>query len=105
MEFININEIKKFKTSKIIKQIPIITAQLMATALFIDSSIKTPANNHERKDEILYIVKGKGKLTIEGKTKDVKSGMMVLIPKTESYSFSTVDDQLIVLSFKNTNDK
>jgi mannose-6-phosphate isomerase-like protein (cupin superfamily) len=98
MEIIQINNIKEFKQTKIVKKVPILTEQLMATLLMIPPNSKAPAHSHSETDEIHYIIKGNGKITIGKSSKTVNEGMLILVPKTESHFFSTSDMNLIVLS-------
>ena len=98
MEIIQIENIKDFKDSKIVKKVPILTEQLMATILLIPPNSKAPAHTHSESDEIHYIIKGNGKITVGESTEKVNEGMLILVPKTESHFFSTSDDNLTVLS-------
>lgn len=98
MELININNIKELRNSKVIKKVLILTDQLMATILSIPPNTKIPAHIHTGNDEIHYVIKGEGKITIGKKSRKIKKGMLILVPKTESHYFSTSKEQLIVLS-------
>ena len=98
MEIIQISSIKEFKESKIVKKVPILTEQLMATILLIPPGSKAPAHAHSESDEIHYIIKGTGKITVGKNSETVNEGMLILVPKTESHYFSTSDENLIVLS-------
>ena len=98
MEIIQIDNIKEFKESKIVKKVPILTEQLMATILLIPPNSKAPAHSHLESDEIHYIIKGTGKITVGKNSETVNEGMLILVPKTESHYFSTSDENLIVLS-------
>lgn len=98
MELINIEDIKELRNSKVIKKVPILTDQLMATILSIPPNTKIPSHIHTGSDEIHYVIKGEGKITIGKKSKTIKEGMLILVPKTESHYFSTLYEQLIVLS-------
>jgi mannose-6-phosphate isomerase-like protein (cupin superfamily) len=98
MEIIQIENIKDFKESKIVKRVPILTEQLMATLLLIPPNSKAPAHAHSETDEIHYIIKGNGNITVGKSSKKVNEGMLILVPKTESHFFSTSEKNLIVLS-------
>ena len=98
MEIIQIDSIKDFKDSKIVKRVPILTEQLMATILLIPPNSDAPAHAHSESDEIHYIIKGKGKITVGESTEKINEGMLILVPKTESHHFSTSKANLIVLS-------
>ncbi|UCF07258.1 MAG: cupin domain-containing protein [Thermoplasmata archaeon] len=98
MEMIDIKDIEKGSDSKPVKKVPILTDQLMATILTIGPNTKIPAHIHPDSDEIHYIVKGTGKITVGNKSITIKEGMLILVPKTESHYFSTSNEQMIVLS-------
>lgn len=98
MEIIQIENINDFKESKIVKKVPILTEQLMATILLIPPNSNAPSHIHSESDEIHYIIKGNGKITVGKNSKNVKEGMLILVPKTESHHFSTSNANLIVLS-------
>lgn len=98
MEIIKIDNIKDFKESRIVKKVPILTEQLMATILLIPPGLKAPAHTHSESDEIHYIIKGTGKITVGKNSENVNEGMLILVPKTESHYFSTSEANLIVLS-------
>lgn len=98
MEIIQIDNIKDFKESKIVKKVPILTDQLMATILLIPPNSKAPAHSHSESDEIHYIIKGTGKITVGKNSKSVNEGMLILVPKTELHFFSTSNANLIILS-------
>ena len=98
MESINIYDMRKIQDSKVIKEIPILTDQLMATILFIDSNTTIPAHIHTDSDEMHYVIKGNGKITIGSKSKMIDEGMLVLAPKAKPHYFSTSKEQLMVLS-------
>jgi mannose-6-phosphate isomerase-like protein (cupin superfamily) len=98
MEFVNINDIKDFQKSKVIKKIPIISKQLLSTLLFIDSNTSLPSHKHSKFDEIQYIISGAGAITMDGETEAIKEGMLILVPKTKPHNFSTLKDQMTILS-------
>jgi mannose-6-phosphate isomerase-like protein (cupin superfamily) len=98
MEIIHINNIKDFKESKIVKKVPILTEQLMATILLIPPGSKAPAHAHSETDEIHYVIEGTGKITVGTNSENVNEGMLILVPKTESHYFSTSNANLIILS-------
>jgi mannose-6-phosphate isomerase-like protein (cupin superfamily) len=98
MEIIQISSVKDFTESKIVKKVPILTEQLMATILLIPPNSKAPAHAHSETDEIHYIIKGNGSITVGKNSKNVNEGMLILVPKTESHYFSTSDMNMIILS-------
>lgn len=98
MEIIQIESINDFQESIIVKHVPILTEQLMATVLLIPPNSKAPAHAHSESDEIHYIIRGTGRISVGKKSKKVQEGNLILVPKTEPHYFSTSENILIVLS-------
>jgi mannose-6-phosphate isomerase-like protein (cupin superfamily) len=98
MEIINIPNVKEFRESKVVKKVPILTDQMMATLLLVPPNTMVPAHSHSGSDEVHYIISGSGKITIGKQSEKVKEGMLILVPKTEFHYFSTLKDPLIILS-------
>ncbi len=98
MELISIDEIQKFQDSRVIKEIPMLTDQLMATLLFIGSNTNIPAHIHTFIDEIDYVIKGCGNITVDNKSKSIHKGMMILVPRGKSHFFSTSKEHLIIMA-------
>jgi quercetin dioxygenase-like cupin family protein len=105
MDLIDIKETKSSKCSKVVKEVPILTDDLMATTLFFDSNISIPPHVHKDADELHYIVKGAGRIETEGSTREIREGMLILIPRNESHCYSTDDEQMMVLSIRVVGDR
>lgn len=103
METVDIDTIITAGGAKQVKSIPILTDSLSVTTYFLEPGKRIPAHVHNRFDEINYIVKGNGYITIENERHDVRSGMLVLVPRTKSHYFSANTDELVVLSFNQIN--
>ena len=99
MELADINNNNNPQNSKIQKNIHIITEQLMATSLFIDSNSVLPAHSHDCHDEILYVVSGSGEITIEDDKKPIHEGMLIFVPQAKSHHIRTLSEQLFLLTF------
>jgi len=98
MEIVNINEIGEFQHTSIVKKVAILTEQLMTMLVCIDKNTATPPHVHDEVDELQYIVKGSGKITVGKKKVGLSSGMLILVPKSKSHFFSTSLEQLMVMS-------
>jgi mannose-6-phosphate isomerase-like protein (cupin superfamily) len=98
MEIISIPNIKDFRESRIIKKVPILTEQMMATLLLVPPNTEVPAHAHTENDEVHYIISGSGKITIGDHSEGVKEGMLILVPKAELHYFSTIKEPLVVLT-------
>jgi mannose-6-phosphate isomerase-like protein (cupin superfamily) len=85
----DIFDLKDSHAFKVVKKVPILTEQLMATVLLIPPNTKIPAHMHSEADEIHYIVSGSGKISIGTQNRIIKEGMLILVPKTKSHYFST----------------
>jgi mannose-6-phosphate isomerase-like protein (cupin superfamily) len=103
MELTDINNNKTLKGLKLKKNVHIITDQLMATSLLIDSNTTLPAHVHDSNDEIIYIVEGKGEITIDNESSSVHEGMLIFVPKTKSHFITTSDVPIYVLTFSKLN--
>jgi len=100
MEAIDINEIQEFQNSKIVKKVPILTEQLIVENLFIDINTNSAPHAHKDADEIQYIIKGTGKITIDNDSYPIKEGMSIFVPKSKRHDFSTSKERLIILSIR-----
>ncbi len=95
---VDIFDLKESQGFKVVKKVPILTEQLMATVLMIPPNTMIPAHVHSESDEILYIVSGSGKISIGSQNRAIKEGMLILVPKTKSHFFSTQKKSMVVLS-------
>lgn len=105
MELLNINDIEEFRKLRVIKKIPIMTDQLIASILFIDYKTNIPAHSHKEMDEIQYVVKGSGKIVVGNRSRSIKEGMLILVSRAETHCFSTSKDRMIVLSIGLLNNR
>ena len=55
--------------------------------LVVKESMIVPAHTHPKSDEYLYVIKGKGKLVIDGRQYQVKKGDAIFIPKGILHSY------------------
>jgi quercetin dioxygenase-like cupin family protein len=62
------------------------------TLLSIRKKAKVPEHVHQRETELLWIVKGRGTITIDGKTYDVKPDTAIHIPPDTKHSFDAAED-------------
>jgi len=100
MELINIEEMKEVELARVIKKVPIITDQVMATVFFIGPDKTLPRHTHEDIDEIHYIMDGKGEITIDNTTRPISKGMLILVPKGSSHFFSALHEGMALISFR-----
>jgi quercetin dioxygenase-like cupin family protein len=98
MEKQNIGLSSSSQRNGIVKQVPILSEQLIATTLFIDEDTKTPMHVHDDKDEIHYIVKGHGYISLENTIQEVKEGDLVMVHKNEPHYIKTNSVKMIVLT-------
>jgi mannose-6-phosphate isomerase-like protein (cupin superfamily) len=76
----------------------------MSTIFFIDANTSTPTHKHTGFDEIHYVIKGSGKITIDAESKTIQEGMLILVPKTKQHNFSTDGERLTILSINVVSD-
>ncbi len=95
---VDIFDLKKSLGFKVVKKVPILTDQLIATILMIPPNTIIPAHIHSESDEIHYIVSGSGKISIGKQNRTIKEGMLILVPKTKPHYFSTGNKPMVVLA-------
>ena len=78
MEFVNVSEFDNCCNLKVIKKVPILTDQLMATVLLIEPNTTLPSHTHKDLDEIHYVIEGAGKITIGKNSREVDEGLMIV---------------------------
>ena len=98
MEFVNMFEIEEFQSASIVKKIPIMTDQMVATLICIDKQKETISHVNQDFDEFHLVLSGSGKISIGNISVNLKEGMLVFVPRTETHCFSTKDDRLTVLT-------
>ncbi len=99
MELINIDDMKEIEQAKVIKKVPIITDQVIASVYFIGPDRTLPRHIHTDIDEIHYIVDGNGLITIDESSKNISKGMLILVPKGNSHFLSASKNGMTLLSF------
>lgn len=100
MDLIDINKFRESQDPKIIKKVPILTDQLIATMLIIEPDTNIPAHDHLDIDEVHYIIRGSGRITIGNETGPVNDGIIILVPRGKSHCYSTSKDKLTVISVR-----
>lgn len=100
MEMLNIDDCWEIQSSKVVKKVPILSEQLVVSTLCLNSNTSVPAHKHERLDELVYVIKGAGEITIGNKSEQISEGMLVLIPREKPHCVSTSEKQLMILSIK-----
>ncbi|MDP6157118.1 MAG: cupin domain-containing protein [Candidatus Thermoplasmatota archaeon] len=98
MELINIGDMKETELAKVIKKVPIITDQLIASVYFISPDRTLPRHTHTDIDEIHYIVDGNGRITIDGTSRNISKGLLILVPKGSSHFFSASKNGMTLIS-------
>lgn len=100
LEFANIPEISEFRFESVVKMVPIITDQIMATIMLIDTGKKDLAFRDSKSDRIYHIISGSGTITVENKERPVKQGSLILLPFGKIHFFSTNSEKMTVLCVK-----
>jgi|ERR687895_400576 mannose-6-phosphate isomerase-like protein (cupin superfamily) len=72
------------------------TESLEAGVIRLRGGQKDTQTNHPL-DELYYVIKGEGKINIDGKTHGVGSGTLVFVPAHEDHNFYGNKDELLVL--------
>lgn len=104
MEVVNVNETKPFITKDTAEIREILAprnsslAQQSLTEAKVMPGKATEERYHVKSEEIYYIFRGKGKMTIEDETRDVRKGDGITICPGQKHKISnTGDHQLVFL--------
>ena len=54
---------------------------------------KTLPNIHPHSEELFYVLKGKGTITVEDETEDIEAGVGIYIPANVVHHFENTEDQ------------
>jgi mannose-6-phosphate isomerase-like protein (cupin superfamily) len=103
MELSTLDLMAQFQESRVIKQVPLLSDQLIATTLFIDSGTRTPEHVHNDNDEIHFIIGGTGKIAVGGEIHEVQKGALILVHKKEPHYIESTTEKMIVLIISHAN--
>jgi len=103
MEILNIGTETHFQKSRVIKKIPLLSEQLIATTLFIDSGTKTPEHVHDLFDEIHYIIEGTGKIKVGVETTAIQKGTLLMVPSKKAHQIEATTEKMVVLVIRQIN--
>ncbi len=98
MESIDINKLRMFKESKVIKKVPLISDQLISTIYFLDSNSEIPTHKHQTFDEINYVVSGTGTIKVNGESRPISEGMIILVPKSQTHNITSDQNKMTLLT-------
>lgn len=84
-------------------QNPNIPIRLFSQGRKLTVNVVTPtaplkAHYHATHEEVVYVIQGHGKMTLGGKTQDVKTGDIIFIPRKTLHSFTPEGNDCQVLS-------
>jgi len=63
--------------------------------LRLQSKKKTIPNTHPESEELFYILKGKGTLTADQETKEIRAGQGIYIPPNVTHTFENTGDEVL----------
>jgi mannose-6-phosphate isomerase-like protein (cupin superfamily) len=98
---IDIKDIEKTNISGIVKKVPILSDHLIVEILVIEKGEDTATHIHSSSDEVQYVIKGTGHITVAGADYPLRDGLSVLVPKRMSHKFASDNGQLIIMSVRN----
>jgi mannose-6-phosphate isomerase-like protein (cupin superfamily) len=98
---IDIKDIDKDHLSGIVKKVPILTDHLIVEILVIEKGEDSATHVHVGSDEVQYIIKGTGRITVVGKDHPVRDGLSILVPKCNPHKFASDNGQLMIMSVRN----
>jgi len=50
-------------------------------------------------DEVYYVVRGRGSITVDGESRPVQAGSVVYVPARIEHRFHTIEEELVILVF------
>lgn len=98
--FVNIQEISEFQVGSVIKKVPIVTNQIMASVMFFDSQESVIKLKDFNADRIYHIISGLGKIIIEKEETLIREDFLILVPKEKAHFFSIKSKHMTVLCVK-----
>lgn len=57
---------------------------------------KTLPNRHPRSEEMFYLLKGKGTITVEEETEEIEAGVAIYIPENVIHHFENTQDEEMI---------
>jgi mannose-6-phosphate isomerase-like protein (cupin superfamily) len=74
------------------------TERSQAATMVLDPGTSTggPTNAHAASDQWLYVVSGNGTATVEGETRDVRAGTLLLVEPGETHEIANDGDEPLV---------
>jgi mannose-6-phosphate isomerase-like protein (cupin superfamily) len=98
---IDIKEIDTREIFGIVKKVPIISDHLIVEILVIEKGEDTATHIHKSSDEVQYVIKGTGFITVDGKDHPLREGISIMVPKNMSHKFASDNGQLTIMSVRN----
>ena len=93
MKIVNKNSVKTIEdVCGVIREL--YNSQNMSISLATITGISVP-HMHKKMEEIYYVVKGRGKITIDGDSAKIKEGDLVSIPKNKFHYVETESNESI----------
>jgi len=68
------------------------TERLESELVEMKAGCKTPNHKHEDEEQVYIILKGKARLDIDGKSKEVSEGMLAYIPRNTYHRITAYED-------------
>ena len=64
--------------------------------LYLQPRSKTLPNKHPQSEEMFYVLKGKGSITVEDETEEIEAGVAIYIPENVVHYFENTQDEDLV---------
>lgn len=64
--------------------------------LHLQPRSKTLPNRHPRSEEMFYMLKGKGTITVEEETEEIEAGVAIYIPENVIHHFENTQDEEMI---------
>jgi len=76
---------------------PELTESSVAATVRMKKGFETETHAHSNEEQIFIVLSGRGELTIEDESKEIKGGMAVYIPRKAQHRILAVSDELIYI--------
>ena len=71
----------------------------LSVGLYVLPAGGTDPQQPHTEDEVYYVVRGKGQITVEGESRAVRAGSLVYVPANAPHHFHTIEEELTILVF------
>ena len=98
MEITNLDSLVEFSPEKYVR-VPIKGTEGLVRLLCFEPHQTVPLHKHPDADEIFYVIRGEGEITVDAEHANVSQGCLVRAPADVSHCWKNGEKQLVLVSF------